>query len=59
MDKEKFFSREALDKLRSPEKLNTLIPVTNPIAWVGLNYGLCRRRQRFTCGGRENYGRLY
>ena len=36
MDKEKFFSREALNKLRSPEKLNTLIPVTNPIAWVGL-----------------------
>ncbi len=36
MEKEKLFSREALDKLRSPEKLNTLIPVTNPIAWVGL-----------------------
>lgn len=36
MDVEKVFSREALDKLRSPEKLNTLIPVTNPIAWVGL-----------------------
>ena len=36
MDKEKLFSREALNKLRSPEKLNTLIPVTNPIAWVGL-----------------------
>lgn len=30
-DVEKIFSREALDKLRSPEKLNTLIPVTNPI----------------------------
>ena len=25
MDAEKIFSREALDKLRSPEKLNTLI----------------------------------
>ena len=37
MDTEKLFSREALNKLRSPEKLNTLIPVTNPIAWVRLS----------------------
>lgn len=36
MDKEKLFSQEALNKLRSPEKLNTLIPVTNPVAWMGL-----------------------
>ena len=36
MKNESFFSREALDKLRSPEKLDTLIPVTNPIAWMGL-----------------------
>ena len=36
MDKEKIFSQEALNKLRSPEKLNTLIPVTNPVAWMGL-----------------------
>lgn len=35
-DAEKIFSREALDKLRSPEKLNTLIPVTNPISWMAL-----------------------
>ena len=31
-----FFSREALDKLRSPKKLDTLIPVTTPIALMGL-----------------------
>ena len=36
MKQESFFSREALDKLRSPEKLDTPIPVTNPIAWMGL-----------------------
>ena len=36
MKNESFFSREALDKLRSPEKLDTLIPVTSPIAWMGL-----------------------
>ena len=35
-DAEKIFSREALDKLRSPEKLNTLIPVTNSISWMAL-----------------------
>lgn len=35
-DVEKIFSREALDKLRSPEKLNTLIPITNPISWMAL-----------------------
>ena len=35
-DKEKIFSREALDKLRSPEKLNTLIPITNSVSWMAL-----------------------
>ncbi len=35
-DVEKIFSREALDKLRSPEKLNTLIPITTPISWMAL-----------------------
>ncbi len=33
---DQIFSREALDKLRSPEKLNTVIKVTNPIGWIGL-----------------------
>ncbi len=33
---EKLFSREALDKMRSPEKLDTLLHITNPIAWMGL-----------------------
>ena len=36
MKQESFFSREALDKLRSPEKLDTLIPITTPITWMGL-----------------------
>lgn len=35
-DEEKIFSREALDKLRSPEKLNTLIPITNSVSWMAL-----------------------
>ena len=34
------FSKEALDKLRSPEKLNTMISVTNPVGWMGLA-GIC------------------
>ena len=34
---EKLFSREALDKMRSPEKLDTLLHVTNPIGWIGLS----------------------
>ncbi|MDD6597278.1 hypothetical protein [Anaerovibrio sp.] len=34
---ERLFSREALDKMRSPEKLDTLLHVTNPIGWIGLS----------------------
>ena len=30
------FSQEALNKLRSPEKLDTALPITTPIAWMGL-----------------------
>lgn len=30
------FSKEAMDKLRSPEKLDTLLEVTNPIGWMAL-----------------------
>lgn len=33
---EQIFSREALDKLRSPENLSTMIKVTNPVGWIGL-----------------------
>ncbi|MGM9571388.1 MAG: biotin/lipoyl-binding protein [bacterium] len=36
MDASKIFSREALDKLRSPEKLDALLPVTTPIVWMAL-----------------------
>lgn len=32
-----FFSQTALEKLRSPEKLDTMIRVTNPIGWMGLS----------------------
>ena len=31
-----FFNQTALDKLRSPEKLDTMIRVTGPISWMGL-----------------------
>lgn len=36
MDASKIFSSEALDKLRSPEKLDALLPVTTPIVWMTL-----------------------
>lgn len=35
-DKSSIFSRAALDKLRSPEKLDTLLPITTPLGWMGL-----------------------
>lgn len=34
---DKLFSRDALDKMRSPEKLDTLLHVTNPISWMALS----------------------
>lgn len=30
------FSKEALDKMRSPEKLDTVMTITTPIGWMGL-----------------------
>lgn len=30
------FSREALDKMRSSERLDTLLHITNPVGWMGL-----------------------
>lgn len=36
MDINKIFSREALNKLRSPEKLDTLLLITTPINWMAL-----------------------
>lgn len=36
MDINKIFSREALNKLRSPEKLDTLLPITTSINWMAL-----------------------
>ena len=30
------FSKEALDKMRSPEKLDTTMSITTPIGWMGL-----------------------
>ena len=35
-DGSKIFSRAALDKLRSPEKLDTLLSITTPLTWMGL-----------------------
>jgi biotin carboxyl carrier protein len=34
--KSQIFSKEALDKLRSPEKLDTMLPITTPVSWMGL-----------------------
>ncbi len=36
MDINKIFSREALNKLRSPEKLDVLLPITTPMNWMAL-----------------------
>jgi len=33
---EQLFSQEALDKMRSPERLDTILPITTPIGWMGL-----------------------
>ena len=30
------FSSEALNKMRSPEKLDEILPITTPITWMGL-----------------------
>ncbi len=30
------FSQEALDKMRSPEQLDTVLPITSPVSWMGL-----------------------
>ena len=35
-DKSNIFSQEALDKLRSPEKLDAMLPITTPISWMAL-----------------------
>lgn len=34
--KNQIFSQEALDKLRSPEKLETMLPITTPASWIAL-----------------------
>ena len=36
MKTKSLFRREALDKLSSPEQLDTLLKVTNPVAWLAL-----------------------
>lgn len=36
MTGDKIFNRAALDKLRSPEKLDTMIRITGPVGWMGL-----------------------
>ncbi|MCR5176955.1 MAG: biotin/lipoyl-binding protein [Anaerovibrio sp.] len=33
---QQIFSQEALDKMRSPERLDTVLPITTPVAWMGL-----------------------
>ena len=33
---DKIFNQAALDKLRSPEKLDTMIRITGPVGWMGL-----------------------
>lgn len=36
MDNRELFSKEALKKLRSPERLDTLLEVTTPVGWMAL-----------------------
>lgn len=36
MEKNEIFSRAALDKLRSPEKLDAMFAITTPVSWIGL-----------------------
>lgn len=35
-ERRQIFSQEALDKMRSPEQLDTVLPITTPIGWIGL-----------------------
>ncbi|MBP5470584.1 MAG: hypothetical protein J6Z11_15225 [Candidatus Riflebacteria bacterium] len=35
-NKKEIFSSEALNKMRSPEKLDTVLPITDSISWMGL-----------------------
>lgn len=35
-DKSQIFSQEALDKLRSPERLDTMLAITTPVTWMAL-----------------------
>ena len=35
-DADRLFSKEALEKLRSPERLDTMLPITTPIIWMAL-----------------------
>ena len=35
-DNSQIFSKEALDKLRSPERLDLMLSITSPIAWMSL-----------------------
>ncbi len=35
-DNSEIFSEEALDKLRSPERLDMMLPVTTPVGWMSL-----------------------
>jgi biotin carboxyl carrier protein len=35
-NKNEIFSTEALNKMRSPEKLDTVLPITDSISWMGL-----------------------
>ena len=36
MRDQKIFSQSALDKLRSPEQLDTMIRITSPVGWMAL-----------------------
>ena len=36
MDKKNLFSQEALDKLKTPEKLDTLLHVTDSLSWMAV-----------------------
>ena len=36
MNSDKIFNPKALEKLRSPDKLDSMIRITGPVGWMGL-----------------------
>ena len=51
MNSDKIFNPKALEKLRSPDKLDSMIRITGPVGWMGLAtvcMVLLRKKQKDT-----------